>query len=408
MSSYFSTSFFEYTPQRLAVKLNSAGERSLRSGHPWIFSDSIIKVNKEGQAGDLAIIFSYTRNEVIGIGLYDPDSPIRIKIVHHNGPATINEAFFADKIARAYSLRTELLATKTNSYRLLFGENDGFPSLIADVYASTLVVKLYSAIWFPYVKVILNHLINISGVDTVVMRLSRKLQNYPDIFFKDGMIIYGELQSEEIHFKEHGVNFKANVVKGHKTGYFLDHRHNRKRVGELSKGKKVLDVFSYAGGFSVHALAHGAKEVTSIDISSQALEIAKENVQLNSFSGVHKTIVGDAFEILQDLVTSGKQYDIVVIDPPSFAKSKKEIPVASKKYRQLAQFGAKLTVKGGMLVLASCSSRITTDSFFEINAKAIKDLQVKYDLTLKTTHDCDHPVTFKEGSYLKCGYYKII
>lgn len=408
MSSYFSTSFLEYTPQRLAVKLNSAGERNLRSGHPWIFSDSIIKINKEGQAGDLAIIFSYTRNEVIGIGLYDPDSPIRIKIVHHNGPATINEAFFADKIARAYSLRTELLATKTNSYRLLFGENDGFPSLIADVYASTLVVKLYSAIWFPYVKVILNHLINISGVDTVVMRLSRKLQNHPDISFKDGMVIYGELQSEEIHFKEHGVNFKANVVKGHKTGYFLDHRHNRKRVGELSKGKKVLDVFSYAGGFSVHALAHGAKEVTSIDISSQALEIAKENARLNSFTGVHKTLVGDAFEILQDLVSSGKQYEIVVIDPPSFAKSQKEIPVARKKYRQLAQFGAKLTVKGGMLVLASCSSRITTDSFFEINAKAIKDLQVKYDLTLKTTHDCDHPVTFKEGSYLKCGYYKII
>lgn len=408
MSSYFSTSFLEYTPQRLAVKLNSAGERSLRSGHPWIFSDSIIKVNKEGQAGDLAIIFSHTRNEVIGIGLYDPDSPIRIKIVNHNGPATINEAFFADKIARAYSLRTELLATKTNSYRLLFGENDGFPSLIADVYASTLVVKLYSAIWFPYVKVILNHLINISGVDTVVMRLSRKLQNHPDISFKDGMVIYGELQSEEIYFKEHGVNFKANVVKGHKTGYFLDHRHNRKRVGELSKGKKVLDVFSYAGGFSVHALAHGAKEVTSIDISSQALEIAKENARLNSFTGVHKTLVGDAFEILQDLVSSGKQYDIVVIDPPSFAKSKKEIPLARKKYRQLAQFGAKLTVKGGMLVLASCSSRITADSFFEINAKAIKDLQVKYDLTLKTTHDSDHPVTFKEGSYLKCGYYKII
>ncbi|MDT0554829.1 class I SAM-dependent rRNA methyltransferase [Patiriisocius hiemis] len=408
MSKSFNITFPEYTPQRLAIKLNAAGERSVRNGHPWIFSDSIIKLNKEGQAGDLAIIFSYTKNEVIGIGLYDPESPIRIKLLHHNNPATINEAFFEDKIARAYSLRAELLDTKTNSYRLLFGENDGFPSLIADVYASVLVIKVYSAIWLPYLKTIINQLISVSEVETVVMRLSRKLQNYPDIPFKDGAVLHGELPSEEISFKEHGVNFKANVIKGHKTGYFLDHRHNRKRVGVLSKGKKVLDVFSYAGGFSVHALAQGAKEVTSIDISSQALEIAKENTHLNSFNGTHKTVVGDAFEILKNLVSNGEQYDIVIIDPPSFAKSQKEIIIANKKYRQLAQFGSMLTAKGGMLVLASCSSRVTTASFFEINAKAISDLKIKYDLTLKTAHDIDHPVTFKEGSYLKCGYYKIM
>ncbi|WP_432410628.1 class I SAM-dependent rRNA methyltransferase [Rasiella sp. SM2506] len=402
----FTTTFPKIIPQVLAVKLTVKGERSVRSGHPWIFSESVEKINKEGTAGDIAIIFSHNKNKAIGVGLYDPDSPIVIKMLHHEGGAKLDEVFFKEKIQRAYALRLGLLETDTNSYRLLFGENDGFPGLIADVYANVLVVKLYSAIWLPYLETILKLLIAISTTETAVLRLSRTLQQKEKFPFIEGTILYGELPDETILFKEHGVNFSANVIKGHKTGYFLDHRDNRRRVGELSKGKTVLDVFSYAGGFSVHALANNAKEVTSLDISEQALELAKANGTLNKSNGVHITLAGDAFEVMKQLINDQKRYDVVVIDPPSFAKRQKEITVAKKKYAQLAQLGEKLTARGGLLVLASCSSRISAEDFFQINKETLQMQPRTFSLQLKTSHDTDHPVSFPEGAYLKCGYYR--
>jgi len=393
-------------PNRLAVKLTAVGERSVRSEHPWIFSDSIEKVNKEGVSGDIAIIFSHTKNKVIGVGLYDPESPIRIKMLHFGSGIKLNTNFFSEKINQAYSLRVPLLDTQTNSYRLLFGENDGFPGCIADVYDTVLVIKLYSAIWLPYLDMILTELLAVSSCKTAVLRLSRLLQNNNKMVgLKEGQMLFGELKNEVIPFIEHGVHFSANVIKGHKTGYFLDHRNNRKRVGELSKGKTMLDVFSYAGGFSVHALANGATEVTSVDISKQALALAIENGKLNSYTGKHKTIAGDAFEVMRKLISDKKTFQVVVIDPPSFAKSKKEIDTAKKKYLQLATLGVQLTAKGGMLVLASCSSRVSSEEFFLLNKEVLDHQSRKYILQYKTHHDVDHPVTFTEGSYLKTGYY---
>ncbi|MDC8004228.1 class I SAM-dependent rRNA methyltransferase [Aureisphaera galaxeae] len=402
----FSISFPEVTPKVLAIKLSAKGEKSVRSNHPWIFSDSIDKVNKEGASGDIAVIFSHTKNKPIGVGLYDPSSPIRIKMVHFGSGAKLDASFFESKINEAYSKRASLLKTETNSYRLLFGENDGFPSLIADVYDTVLVVKLYSAIWFPFLKVILELLIKTSEASCCVLRLSRNLQQNNSHNLEDGMVAFGALEDEVVPFVEHGVNFSANVIKGHKTGYFLDHRANRKRVGELSEGKTVLDVFSYAGGFSVHALVGGATEVTSLDISKQALEVAQENAKLNDVSGVHITLAGDAFAEMNRLVENRKQYDIVVVDPPSFAKSAKEITLAKKKYAQLAILGAQLVAVKGLLVLASCSSRVTAPDFFDINAKALEASGRTFRMEDKTYHDVDHPIGFPEGAYLKCGYYR--
>jgi 23S rRNA (cytosine1962-C5)-methyltransferase len=394
-------------PNRLAVKLTVTGERSVRSGHPWIFSDSIEKINIKGIAGDIAIIFSHTKNKVIGVGLYDPDSPIRIKMLHHGGATRIDVAYFLEKIQAAYALRVPLLNTNTNSYRLLFGENDGFPGFIADVYNLVLVVKLYSEIWMPYLDEILKILQNVTKCECTVVRLSRKLQKSKTSKLKDGDILFGTLTNEVVKFIEHGVYFSANVIKGHKTGYFLDHRANRKLVGDLSRGKDVLDVFSYAGGFSVHALAKGAKEVTSLDISKQALEVALLNGKLNDYSGVHKTIAGDAFDEMHTLIAKKKSFDIVVIDPPSFAKNLKEIAVAKKKYTQLALLGERLCKKGGMLILASCSSRISSETFFDINKDALTSRSRNFSIHLTTGHDIDHPIGFPEGAYLKCGYYKL-
>jgi len=247
---------------------------------------------------------------------------------------------------------------------------------------------------------------DISKTKTVVIRLSRQLKQSKNLQLKDGQVIYGTLENEVVQFVEHGVKFSANVIKGHKTGYFLDHRANRKQVGEWSKNKRVLDVFSYAGGFSVHALFNGAKEVTSLDISQQALSIALENGRLNNYSGVHKTIVGDAFEELQKLINQKKSFDVVVIDPPSFAKQASEINLAKKKYAQLAQLGVNLTSRNGLLVLASCSSRVSSQAFFDINKQVLEQSNRSFKTVLKTFHDIDHPISFPEGAYLKCGYYK--
>lgn len=393
--------------QRLAVKLNPAAEKLvMQTAHPWVFSKNIEKINKSGKAGDIAILFRQKSNDVYGVGLYDPDSPIQIKMLHYYSGKTIDRSFFVEKINKAFALRASLLKTNTNSYRLLFGENDGFPGLIVDVYAKVMVVKLYSAIWFPFLKNILELLIAVSGCETVVLRLSRNLQTHHYFDFEDGMILYGTLENEEVEFVEHGVLFSANVIKGHKTGYFLDHRDNRRRVGHLAKDKTVLDVFAYAGGFSVHALAGGAKEVTSVDISHQALELATSNAALNGFVDNHKTLVGDAFLILEQLVEEGITYDMVVIDPPSFAKRQKEVATAKYKYAQLARLGVKLVAPHGILVLASCSSRVVADDFFEINETVLRASGRKFKIQDKTYHDNDHPVTFKEGAYLKCGYYK--
>lgn len=396
-------------PKNLAVKLNSKGEQSVIKGHPWVFSNSILKVNDDAKTGDLAIIFSRNKNKVIGIGLYDTKSPIRIKMIHNTqAKAVINAEFFQQKIEVAYQKRKELLKTKTNSYRLLFGENDGFPGLIADVYDMVLVLKLYSEIWLPYLEWILESLQKISIAETIVLRLSRQLENSSHHDFTDGEVVYGKLNNEVVEFIEHGVKFSANVLKGHKTGYFLDHRDNRRRVGEWSEGKTMLDVFSYAGGFSVHALANGATEVTSLDISKQALDVARENGILNDYSGIHKTISGDAFEELENLIKKKKTFDVVVIDPPSFAKQQSEIELAKKKYKQLAELGEKLTAKKGLLVLASCSSRVTAQSFFDLNQNVLNAQGRLFETILKTNHDIDHPVTFPEGAYLKCGYYRFL
>ena len=394
----------------ISVRLRPKAERMVKKMHPWVFEDSITKQNNEASAGDVVVVYDNRKNKFLACGLYDPYSPIRIKLLHFHKPQKLDNFFFASRVEEAFNIRKPLLETQTNSYRFLFGESDGFPGFIADVYANVLVVKIYSAIWFPYLETIVNSLVEKSNCDTVVLRLSRNLQKLKGNHdLQDGQVIFGKLNTEVVLFTEHGIHFSANVIHGHKTGYFLDHRENRRRVGLLSKGKSVLDVFSYAGGFSVHALANGATEVVSLDISAQALKMAVANGKLNPYTGTHNTMAIDAFIGLQQLIRERKKFDVVVIDPPSFAKSAKEIDKAKHSYARLARLGAQLVTKNGLLVLASCSSRILADDFFDICEAEIQNASKAFVNIAKTYHDSDHPTiaSFPEGAYLKCGYYQV-
>ncbi len=392
--------------KRIAIKLKPAAERMVKKGHPWVFEEGIVKQSHRGEAGDIAIVFDNKSNKFLACGLYDPYSPIRIKMLQFHQSANIDEKWFATKINKAFEVRKPLFKTNTNSYRLIYGENDGLPGFICDVYSNIAVVKLYSGIWVPFLETILPIISSVTKCSSIVLRLSRNLQSAKySLDYFDGQTIVGK-EIETVVFKEHGLNFIANVKSGHKTGYFLDHRHNRRMVGEQSKGKKILDVFAYAGGFSVHALANGAKEVISLDVSKQALEMAKQNAKLNPHKGVHKTMATDAFEGINALIADKQFFDIVVIDPPSFAKKEKEISRALSSYKKLAILGARLVKRGGLLVLASCSSRVSADEFFKTNYNALSKNK-KLKLKAKTHHDIDHPINFPEGAYLKCGYYQL-
>lgn len=400
----------EINTEKIAIKLKPSAERMVKKSHPWVFDEGIKKQSIAGKAGDLVIVFDTKKNKFLACGLFDPQSPIRIKILQAHKSANINADWFEAKIAAAYALRQPLLQTKTNSYRLLYGESDCLPSLVTDVYDQVAVVKIYSGIWFPYLKDILPVIQKTINCETLVLRLSRSLMDKKNpVGLQDGQVLFGELKNEDVVFLEHGVRFSANVIHGHKTGHFLDHRNNRKKVGEMAKGKSVLDVFSYSGGFSVHALCGGAETVTSIDISQQALEMAEKNAALNKFSGRHVCLTMDAFDGMQRLVTYDKTFDLVIIDPPSFAKRASEVERALAAYRRLAKMAIKLTAKNGTLILASCSSRVSADEFFELNLKELEDSGRNFHLMEKTFHDIDHPVkpNFPEAAYLKCGYYSL-
>ncbi|PQB04388.1 class I SAM-dependent rRNA methyltransferase [Aureitalea marina] len=398
----------EGTPtKRLAVKLKPAAQTQLIKGHPWIFDQGIAKISEAGKAGDLCVIFDNRTNKLIGIGLFDPDSVIRIKIIHRGGPIQINPDFFQEKLLRAMAVRRPLTELDVTAYRVIFGENDGFPAIILDRYNDVLVVKIYSEIWVPYLEMLIQVLAEQLSPRAIVGRLGRKVAEGNGFNFKDGDLLYGELENPEVLFREHGVKFQANLIKGHKTGFFLDHRQNRKRVGDLSRDKRVLDVFSYAGGFSIHALHGGAAEVHSLDVSAQALQLAQDNAGLNDHKGTHFIHQGDAFQLLSDMVQKGEQFDLVVIDPPSFAGQASQVKLALKQYGRLARLGEQLTKDGGMLVLASCSSRVTAQSFFDRCEHSFREMDRKFKVLETTYHDQDHPIGFPEGAYLKCRYYRL-
>ncbi len=394
-------------PEVIAIKLKKAAEVKIKKGHPWVFDESIVKQNKKGKSGDIAVIFDQRNNKFCALGLYDASSPIRIKILHFHTQVKLNAHWFEQTIQNAIDKRKPLLNEGTNSARLIYGENDHLPGFIADQYADVLVVKLYSEIWLPYLKTILPILQKITSTKTMVLRMSRLLQNKKrEHGLEDGLILFGSLEDEEVVFKEYGISFYANVVRGHKTGFFLDHRHNRKTVGELAKGKRVLDVFSYAGGFSIHALAGIAKSVHSIDISQKANDMAVKNKTLNKLEGQHTVLTGDAFVLMEKLAREKTLFDLIIIDPPSFAKQKSEVELALKQYKRLAVAGLKLLDKNGILVLASCSSRVSSEIFFQQVEQVLDASGRSYSCMDKTYHDIDHPIEFEEAGYLKCGYYK--
>jgi 23S rRNA (cytosine1962-C5)-methyltransferase len=349
------------------------------------------------------VIFDAHRR-FLAVGLYDPTSPIRVRVLQHRQPATIDVGWFESKLLAAARARKSLQGTDTDGYRLVHGENDGLPGLVIDRYADALVIKIYTPAWVPHLKEFCSALADINPAERWILRLSRSLQKQPDLLFglTNGMTIFGQAPDGPILFRENGLIFESDLIHGQKTGFFLDQRENRARVEKLSRGKSILNVFAYTGGFSVYAARGGAREVVSLDLSAQALEGAVRNMEHNKLDVPHETIARDAFEVLDELAVQKRLFDMVIIDPPMFAQNQSQIEAALSAYRRLTKLGLAVLRPGGTLMQASCSSRVDAESFFNSIYQGARESGGRLTEIERTGHALDHPVRFKEGAYLKC------
>jgi 23S rRNA (cytosine1962-C5)-methyltransferase len=397
--------------KRMAVRVTPDARRQITAGHPWVYNESITSISHRGVTGDLAVIFDADRN-FVAIGLWDPKSPIRIRIIHRGKPAIIGPDFWRAQIQTAMQQRAAI-GSDTDGYRVLNGENDGFPGLVLDRYADTFVVKLYSGVWLAHLRDLVAVIGEMFAPQALILRLARAMTDEKLFGLAEGMALIGETPTAPVMFRERGLWFEADVINGQKTGYFLDQRENRALVRSMAEGMQVLDMFASTGAFSVFAAAGGATSVTSVDQSEPTLAAAARNFAHNdSLPNVrhcqHESMVGDAFETMDRLIQRRKHYDIVIVDPPSFAQRKENVERALHAYGQLTQRAVQLTRPDGLLVQASCSSRVTEEQFFATVRGSAQ--RAGHDLieVRRTGHAIDHPVTFAQGGYLKALFARVV
>lgn len=397
---------------RVAVRVTDDAKRWVRAGHPWVFADSIVHEADGGEPGDLAVVFDRKR-KFQAIGLYDPTSPIRVRVLHHGDPTPIDDDWWRDRLTGVIDRRRGFLSSeRTTGVRCVHGENDGLGGLVVDRYAEVAVVKLYTPAWFAHLDTVVPILLAQLPVDTIVLRLGRNTGPHAPVGFEDGVALVGQLPREPVRFFENGLAFEADVVAGQKTGWFLDQRDNRRRVGQRTRGARVLDVFCAGGGFSVAAAAGGADSVLGVDIAGPALAAASRNVAHNT--GVdevarcrHHTRRGDAFEIMAELVERRERFDVVVVDPPSFAHDQAAVPGALRAYARLTDLAVRLVDDGGLLFQASCSARVSAEDFHATVERSARRAGARLERIERTGHPADHPVGFTEGAYLKALFARV-
>jgi 23S rRNA (cytosine1962-C5)-methyltransferase len=339
------------------------------------------------------VIFDENR-KFMAIGLYDPASPIRIKVLHQGKSLTIDGDFWRQRIAEAVAERASLVdSPSTTAYRLVHGENDRMAGFVLDRYESTLVLKLYSAAWIPHLRTIVPAIAEILGPESLIVRLSRNVAADDTVDLEDGSALIGEVPDAPVRFLENDLVFDADVVHGQKTGHFLDQRDNRLEVRGLADDARVLDMFSCTGGFSVNAAAGGARSVHSVDVSPHAIEACRNHMAANaSLDSVarceHQVTRGDAFAVMEEMARRGERFDLVVVDPPSFASSQRQVDAALNSYARLAQLADVIGEEG----------RSPSDSAQRF-INAVRELMSKIDIpdSLDALQESDIPAIAKQA-----------
>jgi 23S rRNA (cytosine1962-C5)-methyltransferase len=371
------------------LKLKPNREKSVLQQHPWIFSGAVAQIPK-AENGDIVEVKD-SQNKYLGFGFFDKESQISVKMFYFGkNPIELNEDFWYQKVKNAFEIRQNLVVNPfTNGYRLLHAEGDFLPSIIADVYGEVVVLQLVSTgieKIFPHIEKALTKL----GFKYIFLKNKEKqawlTQPYPE---------------KNIWIKENNLNFWIDLEKGQKTGFFLDQRDNRNLLQQYAKDKTILNTFAYTGGFSAYALAGGAKKVISVDISKEAILNCEQVIQKNFPNQTHhNTYVGDCFDYLKEIK---EEFDIVILDPPAFAKSKQAIKRAARGYISLNELGIKRVKKGGLLFTFSCSGNVSADLFRKMVFSAAAETRREVRIIHQLTQPIDHPINIyhPEGEYLK-------
>lgn len=380
--------------------LRNINIKRILNGHPWIYKNEIDHIEGEYLPGNIIDIYDFKRN-FIGRGYINLKSMITIRILTRKIDEKIDEEFFRKRISQAWNYR-KLIMYDTNSCRVIFGEADFLPALIVDKFGDYLVIQTLSLGIDRYKNVIVDVLKEIIKPRGIYERNDvnvRKLEGLAQI----KGFLYGKFNTIQ-QFEENGIKFFVDIENGQKTGYFLDQKENRAAIKKYVKNKDVLDCFSHTGSFSVHALHYGAKSVEIVDISKEALEFARKNVELNGYLGRCHFICENAFNLLKKHDENNEKFDVVILDPPAFTKSKDTVKDAIKGYKEINLRAMKIIRPGGFLITCSCSQHIHPDAFLNIIKDAAKDTRKTIRLVEQRTQSKDHPILLasEETQYLKC------
>ena len=392
--------------------LKPGREKSLLRLHPWVFSGALERVQGNPQPGETVAVLD-TKKTFLAWAAYSPVSQIRARVWSFDEAESVDAGFFARRIEAALALRTALgFSTRlngaslpdnshTNAVRLVHAESDRLPGLIVDAYGDVLVLQLLTAGSDYWRETIADILLEKTGAVAIYERSDADVRELEGLPVRTG-VLRGELPGEVIPICEYGLKFTVNIAHGHKTGFYLDQRRNRRRIGELAVGRDVLNCFCYTGGFSLHALAAGAKSVLSIDSSGDALALAQENALLNDQTG-QEWREADVFLALRKFRDERRSFDMIILDPPKFAATFAQAEKAARGYKDINLLAFKLLRPGGILATFSCSGGVDASLFQKIVAGAALDAQAEAVIVEHLAQDSDHPVSlhFPEGAYLK-------
>ncbi len=392
----------------LTITLKSGKEKSLLRRHPWIFPTAIERVEgkpeEKTKSGVTALIQSAS-GQFLARAAFSPQSQIRARVWSFNDAEPIDHAMIKRRIKNAVAYRTASVRD-TNAIRLVFGEADGFPGLVVDWYAGTqghLVCQFQSAGVELWKKAIVQALIAETGCPNVYERSDASVREREGLPLVTG-VLAGTEPGEETPVTENGVHYAVDIKTGHKTGFYIDQRDNRKLVMDHASGRDVLNCFCYTGGFSLAALKGDANSVISIDSSGDALAVGRRNMALNGFDETRaEWWDADVFKSLRALREQGKTFDLIILDPPKFAASPQHVERAARAYKDINLLGLQLLRGNGLLFTYSCSGAISADLFHKIIAGAANDAGVDARILRRLSAGIDHPMTtsFPEGEYLK-------
>ncbi len=380
--------------------LGKGEDKRLRTGHPWIFSNEIREITGEKDPGTAAEIYD-AKGGFIGLGYYNPRSLIAARILSRTRADIDTPDFYRERIAEAVE-RRHLLYPGLATFRAVYGEGDLLPGLVVDKYGDYLSVQFLTCGMERRKELVTGVLIELFAPKAIIARNDATVRGLEGLR-ETVDVLYGE-PPELVEIKEHSLRFLIDLLRGQKTGHFLDQKENHLLLKEKVKGKEVLDCFSYSGSWGIHAAAFGASRVTCVDISERAVALARENAALNGLAGIVQCEEADVFERLRSFKGEGKSYDVVVLDPPAFVKSRKLLQEALKGYFTVNRRAMELLRPGGYLITCSCSFHLEREMFRALLANAAQKAGRQMRLIESRSQAPDHPVLLAvpETEYLKC------